>query len=748
MTEPSISVSLELEPEVIEELRRKEERQRHDQEYRTSHRSQENSDGNSMASNNDSQGDQNHGAEQQEDWSAVLMLPPNLKETNRDEEKHLESECASEERHQTVEEEDDDDVLSLTPPPHLPILLINLQVLLGYTPSTAEDAKVLQGQVRQAMWGANYSLCESTASVPDHDSPSDDNNKIQVSQEFESRVADLFETGAARHGDSGSRDLPVSNGEGNHSWMILEYPKYFCRLPPPGHDPKAPNKVQIVKTERMWKRLLVRQNMEVVDRLLDHLRNCSRCLSWKLDLYNEILELAQREYASMMNRRRRKELREWRMGRRKEQLDRLYEVRETLEDRTNLARLQFQSLDEARSMLVAKKLRELRIQSGKDVGLEALDFDSTLSFQFPTGTFLMSGKREAEDLDDGGLILHDDEDDYQTPLFDEEEDAFPEEEEGGCDDDTDNVKKIETPVTEDIDVMGHESTSHDNEATPATLDKESLGTVRRQRKALSRPSKDNGEEAEHSRKLEMAQEDEKRMKEACTTEELKVAEALMLSLEERLGHVDELLENMQEEEWADEEDGIGDMCKEDDDDDCFVSGETASGVSLLDQILAMILSAVPLPSGSQENHGHQKQKHLQYLLREHMAIVKGWNDYFGRLPPPIEIKSGTGLLQQGLRSDYSSSQTHSAITSGVPENIASRVPTQQEKAKPKKSVSEMRLEYGIDNMETSNWEDDEDDDINDDDEHPKGLTSLSPLRPKTKMVTLSQTGGLRPGGRV
>ena len=91
-----------------------------------------------------------------------------------------------------------------------------------------------------------------------------------------------------------------------------------------------------------------------------------------------------------------------------------------------------------------------------------------------------------------------------------------------------------------------------------------------------------------------------------------------------------MLETLQEEEWADEEeedDGSGpgqsprgDKAPQDGDD------------PLLDQILCMILGSLSKhATGAEDDRGHYAR-----VREEHCSIVREWKKTFGRLPPSEE----------------------------------------------------------------------------------------------------------------
>jgi len=132
------------------------------------------------------------------------------------------------------------------------------------------------------------------------------------------------------------------------------------------------------------------------------------------------------------------------------------------------------------------------------------------------------------------------------------------------------------------------------------------------------------------------------IRETLKTNEERIAEATYLKLQERLQNVDELLESLQEEEWAEEEEE-----EEEGDEEGGNGGQLwgpaamddgnekeDDGVTLLDQILAMILGGLPPEEKEGDSDGSEGEKeHYKFIMEEHKQIVKGWKEAFGRLPP-------------------------------------------------------------------------------------------------------------------
>ena len=125
------------------------------------------------------------------------------------------------------------------------------------------------------------------------------------------------------------------------------------------------------------------------------------------------------------------------------------------------------------------------------------------------------------------------------------------------------------------------------------------------------------------------------IRESLKTTEERIAEATLLKLEERLQNVDNLLERLQEEEWADEE-------EDNDDDEIKQSGVTHVDANrdddkessrLLDNVLAMILGALPKEMSTVGDTAITDDIHYKHIKEEHDSIVQEWIMVFGRLPP-------------------------------------------------------------------------------------------------------------------
>jgi hypothetical protein len=604
------------------------------------------------------------------------------------------------------EEEDDDDDLSLTPPASLPVVLVDLERLVGYQPSSTEEAELLRAQVHTALWGQE----EPVAAVSN---PQEQEggvgepvvDDLQLASQFDERAAALFENGIARHSDS-SQLLPNSTCNGTDAdgtdtdaaddsvrFIAMEYPEYVCRG---DSDPPV-----VLNTARVWKLLLQPHSIETVDRLLRHLCSCSRSLLWKDSMRAELIHLAASEEDARIRRNQSSELKVWKEVRRKEQLDKLYTVRETFEHRIEIARQRLVTLEKERDDKAALEIRQRRLERGEDLGLEAFDFASTV-FAFTSG------------LGDGNMRGLDEEDEYGLGPLDEEKDDYSDED------------------GNEADKSGNDDDDDDEEADPAVADSSDVGDLaipsrggqsKRRRQAAVRKRRHRLEEAakdaEHRSKLDAAKAEEEHMREKCTTQEFKMAVAVVGALEGRMEEVEALLESLQDEEWVDEEEGVDTLTPE----QRMLEGAVGQqpkkdDLTLLDQILAMILGAT-LPCGD-----ISIESHVQKLQDEHLAIMLAWKDHFGRLPPPA--------VSPAVASFGDTSGTEMQHVAAIEQE---EIPVERTEAK--------RQIFGIVDNEIDDWEDQAWED-----QGQQAVEAEAPVEVRIEARPTPVKAGLRPGGRL
>mmetsp|Transcript_40953 Transcript_40953/g.49174 ORF Transcript_40953/g.49174 Transcript_40953/m.49174 type:complete len:859 (-) Transcript_40953:61-2637(-) len=211
-----------------------------------------------------------------------------------------------------------------------------------------------------------------------------------------------------------------------------------------------------------------------------------------------------------------------------------------------------------------------------------------------------------------------------------------------------------------------------------------------------------------------------------TADEVRL-ETMVSAFSTKLERVDELLETLQEEEWADEEeeqeqgvsvkDSKQSLQNEHDGDSCLNDNiGQKKCMSLLDQILAMIMGSIPRTGFCYET-SQQKETNLCYhdeyqvpseeehfinMKRKHETIVKEWIKEFGRLPKSYmvgqqkAIDRSTSVSKQktnggwGVDGDYNDSKLKENSNNTIVEDDSIKI---------KKGISS----DGWDDVE--NWED-------------------------------------------
>ena len=660
--------------------------------------------------------------EEEEDWNEVLLIPPHLEtsvvssedgdnasQQTKEEASQVSDELTSDPKFSAQHNEWDE--VSMSPPPNLPIVLVQADRLFGFVPASDEEQTMLQEQLQETMWGSN--LDEGNDEEDDHTKAAtsaeskqctDQVDRIDnfTSLEFEKQIAELLETGAARHSIDTEKSIP--------GWIRIQYPPYFCadipmlsdKSNPTAHKSIHDDGLDVVKTERLWKFVLQGHDIAVVHRLLTLLRNCSRSLSYKANLRHEIVQLAHREHLAHQHQKHKSELAAWKCGRRKDQLDQLYTVQETMQHRLEMACQRLNALQNDLDKTVTEKLRQERLTTGHDVGLEAFDFASTM-FSFPTGTFL-----------GGDIVLEGEEDDF--PLLDEDDDDGQndyDEQSNGQEDESDYDASVDGASDDASTVESHGKPAEEIEATAPltqftteaetavncssipesniperTAESKSAQAKRKKAsdKKRQRRLENAAKEAEHERRLESAKKDEERMRDACMTDELKVAQAFVSSLEDRIAKADELIETLQEEEWEDEENGT--------DQSMLVAEEQdIDKASLLDQILAMILGSTPPGLDT------DMESHVKFMFQEHKEIVSDWRTTFGRLPPPVQLGLGEAKIDDDKLNESESLDMSSS---------SKIIPSKDEATKAIDfNVDQMREAFGIENLQTDDWDNDD-----------------------------------------
>ena len=608
----------------------------------------------------------------------------------------------------TTNDTDDDDgastVVSTSSPPTRPLVLVDTERLIGYRPTTMEEYDTLQSQIRMALWGTtpNHTTVENTTITT-------------ATVGFETRVADMMESGLGRHMDTGQAALKgLIDDDNDHGfidrsawpdlwshWTIVEYPEYMCwnknyndsnEIIEDDNDQDA----VVLSTRQLWKSLYTGTAIPAVDHLVQLVRDCSRPLGWKARMASAIRRMGRTEATIKRKRQQARALERWRTTQRPQELEKLYTVRETLAHKVTMEEERLKQLMQERDAEVTLRLRQARLVTGEAAGLEGLDFATTNSVLLPDEPLVLLN----DDIDLAASVDRDNMWDILqggTDTVQEEVDYYEEGAESNQEnDDNDSYQ------AEDERESGDEGISGRSKKTVKTVAKASVAneaTVRHQ-----------AEEAMYRQKLATAKAQEDAMREACTTNELRTVEAIVKALKERLDKTDSLLETMQDEEWAEKEDNDeegGDVTNLEFQDETKDSSSSRQQLSLLDQILAMVFHAFPTPIGENE------QNHILWKQVEHETVVMDWKAYFGRIPPGAALEGASTVWE--------------------PSKYAALNPTLQSKEGLKESLGIMDNDEDDWDCEDSDWDDVETDEI-------------PPSRPPSS--SRPPVAGLRPGGKV
>lgn len=633
-------------------------------------------------------------------------------------------------------EDEYDDEISESPPSSMPLLMVDLEGLTGCKPSTVEEKDILMTQVRKALLG------QSSAQSGDEDHDTNDDNAEQ-GLDFTERAAELFDMGAASHCDTKASQQKIQQDDLNNA--ILEYPE-FLTFPGGAGDDTASN---VVATSRVWKMLTSSHRIDVVGRILSHLSTTSRDIVWRYQMNAELRLMAKTEEMERMRRERAAELEEWTSGRRKLELERLYQVRETFEYRLNAARRSMDEIVERREERVRAELARRREAGESGGGVDGLDWAEGAA------TFVFGDEAAGETTSTSSITRppYEDEEVQSDPYESDESGYELEGEDSGGEGASDDKGKC--GAGEEDNTSTEKLPGSRPEATAERRRIRAARSSKRMRKKLARQEK----EAKRSAMIEAAKAEERSIREMFTQPEEQLAKALLEQLEERMTKVDDLLEQIQEEEWAEEE-GEGKIKREGLHIDVVYDDLDMERHHrpLLDQILAMILGAARPPQG------RSKEEHYKFIRDEHQGIVADWWDYFGRLPPALsEQEEGAGLSSaDNDASAPADADTENMLAAGtltalpVDGDDGPAAPSDKPKvpqaheASASQTPEAMRSMLGIEDNADDDW-----DDIAKWDEFLPGVGGESgagddavarqaSVEPKQQQRKL----GLRPGGRI
>ena len=572
----------------------------------------------------------------------------------------------------TDDDNNNEDDISLSPPPTLPLLLVDLQALCGFIPTTRDEKRELEQQIHMTLTQEEDEHGTDSSSTTIYDSNAAED---RIAQHFHQRAAELLENFMAIHGDTSTTNTD------NLRYAIIPYPEYLVTQ---GNT--------LVVTAQEWKRLLQPHKVPVVATIISHLVACSQSLLWKIDMAKEIRQLAKHELHFQQQQNIAQQLLLWKTTARKEQLDKLYQVRETFDHRLEVARQGFLTLDEQLNQRIAQEWRQKGYKEGWDA------FDIT-DIAFPRdGSATVLNNNDNENHDD----LHD---------IDNTSDAVS----------TDDGSELLSDQ-EKVELQAHLPSIA--LATLPSISKEARAKARRQATIKKRRRKLHQQDftaklAIQEERYHQAMVEEERIRDMCTTQDYRMAQAVVKSLEVRLQQVDDLLESLQEEEWADEEEG------EQEEEQMFHDSKLPNECSVLDRILAMILGTLPTP------HDTSPQDHFCCIKTMHTSLVNEWEAYFGRLPPLP--------FSKGIENDGVDTVSKRDLDFDVATLTLNSCQSSEETEKAKADAFKLRAIMGITDV-NDEWDDLEESDM---------ILPPAATTPQIKdHLTSTTMSSLRPGGKV
>ena len=656
----------------------------------------------------------------------------------------------------------------------LPIISIELERLVGYKPSTEEEIESIRSQLVQAMWvrfkNSNNSGDKEYKEGTISPISSVEDSQDEPPPDFEDQILELLNSRVARFGSvSDDRDnitltaLAEESSTPPTPFLELSYP---ARIEVPSTTGSGLNVPILKDTARLWsdvrdlsyaledtfntstndmpqqpqdsqldhdsnQDILPQQDHDNEDidfwyRLTDHLERTCRKLSWKHTMALELKDVLARETLY-------KKHQQWIKTQRMVKLEQLYQVRETLVHRADLAQDDLERLMSIKDTAVRRDLlkydQSVRRRQQNGGASSSLLGGGELSFpeQFELMGLMPKDSQLYEEEDWGGTLDDDDDIDYYQSDYsdysgeDDEDDLSAidgDEEDDKGDDEDDKVREplpTEMPTHKNDDPdSGIPTNKIEGVDTNAAAQTPFWGRNRERRRKKKRAQKKKERaEAQRRENLEKRKEHEALLQATHTTQEVVLAQTLCKALAKKVTDVEDLLENLQEEEWAAQEE-IEEKSKT-----INSNNETAEkSFSLLDQILAMILGALPMEPGSKD-----REQHFCYIKEEHDLIIEGWKAYFGRLPQAYVPGGQSSDAEPSIvdeQEDDAEENSDIALdkTKKIPISANFRTPVAVKLSKiepkkgvinpmahpPKKTPQEQRMALGIVDNEDGDWD--------------------------------------------
>ncbi len=632
----------------------------------------------------------------------------------------------------------------------LPIISIELERLVGFKPSSRDEMDAIRKQLLEAMW-MRYKASRGEKDEKEETANDDDDEEEEPPPDFDDQIKELLDSRVARFGSiqntylgeeeeedahetSAVEEKPLrfkKNGKNNPGpFLEITYPS---RVVPPNGS--SHERILLRDTAKLWSE--IRSLAYALDEedggeseehhfwynLSDHLEHTGRLLSWKHSMALELKDMLNRELLYKNHQL-------WVKEQRTAKLEQLYQVRETLVHRKEVAQGDFEKLQSQketairRDMLLYDNSIKRKHKDDSLLGGGGMSFPEEFELMG-----LMPKDAMYEEEDWGGTLDDEDDFDYYNSDYsdgysdeDDEDDLSGYEEEGGGDDqaidplplpkatkeasdDEKDDSPIAIPPTRELPEIEPVDSSAILPTTSVPRPFLRRNKARRKKKARAQKKRELAE-AKRKEEQKLRTEHEALVQAKHTTNELVLAQTLLDALEQKVSDVEELLENLQEEEWAaaEEEDA-----EKEEEEPVPEEGK----LSLLDQILAMILGALPMEPGSKDKEGH-----FQYIKKEHEFIVQGWKEYFGRLPSAHVPGEAKPKEEEDENDETSAPETEPKPSVGYKAPPTSHKLTTISSSKksststtpsaPTTTPQEQRMALGIVDNEDGDWEDEDD----------------------------------------
>jgi len=456
-----------------------------------------------------------------------------------------------------------------------PLIVIPLEKLCGYEITDEKDCKAICSQLEQVL----------------------------NEQEFFSKSCELFDANVAVHANSATVTKFIPQDK-LYQYCIMKYPQDVT--------------LRSGKTASdVWRSLHRVCRINAVQILLELLTETSRDLLWKSDMRREVLQLA-----------RDAQIEEWKQAR-EEKLEKMYDVREVFEARLKDAE------EELNDILLHKETDIIPVKL-LEAGISTEDLKEYKRRQ---------EEKEEEERHRLSRFLEGNERDVSSELA-----SYIDEVQNDASDFADDeadVDKAKMGITSDRinhyddDIVETQSTTsiNDNEVSlTKDFPQTQIGydhthqRIRRSKRIDSRKLEAKNNEQmllKEDRRLEAVYEEATKIKLSCITTEERICEANVKSLTLQLEKVDELLETLQEEVWADVENIDDNSNNEADIDVSIKESRSLRHMNVLDQIIAMVLFSLP------NLVGLSNDQFILYKKRKHTSIIEKWKNHFGFLPKAV-----------------------------------------------------------------------------------------------------------------